>query len=74
MKRRCVVNPNNSVTAATQRRFNKPAATRLLASLKAAYNQLDAMGHDTYKAVDGESLQDDLDIYIRQIDTLLRGE
>lgn len=77
MKRRCIVNPTSdqkSVKASTDTRFNKAAAKRLLTSLKEVYNQLEAMGYDTYKAVDGENMQDDIDIYVRQIDILLREE
>lgn len=74
MKRQCIIKPKNAVNAASAGRFNRAAAIRLMTSLKEAYNQLDAMGHDTYAAVDGEKMQEDLDIYIRQIDTMLRKE
>ena len=74
MKRKCIIQPSNSVNAATSARFNKPQAKRLLDSLKDVYDQLDAMGHDTYAAVGGKHMQDDIDIYLRQVDALLKGE
>lgn len=73
MKRKCIIQPSISVNASASVRFNKPQAQRLLDSLKDVYNQLDAMGYDTYSAVGGEQMQDDIDTYLRQVDTLLRG-
>lgn len=77
MKRTCIVKPNSNqkpIKASRGIRFNKSAARRLQATLQQAYNELDAMGYDTYKAVDGDNLQEDLDTYIRQIDILVREE
>ena len=35
--------------------------------------QLDAMDYDTYEAVDGEAMQEDLDVYLRELDSIVKG-
>ena len=71
--RRTIVNPGGkrrTVKAST----NMSSARRLMQTLKEAYNILDAMDVETWEAVDGEAMQDDLDVYIREVQSAIRGE
>ena len=69
MKRKCVIHP---VTAASSSQFNAAKVSRLTNTLRNAYSQLDAMDVDTYEAVDGEHMQEDIDIYLRQLTVLVK--
>lgn len=73
MKRKTIVRPGKAVNASTNSGVNAAKAKRLLDTLKDAYNQLDAMDYDTYEAVDGEAMQEDLDIYLRELDAIVKG-
>lgn len=69
MKRKCVIHP---VTAASSSQLNAAKVSRLTNTLRNAYNQLEDMDAETYEAVDGQHMQEDIDIYLRQLTTLVR--
>lgn len=73
MRRKTIVRPGKAVNASTNSGVNASKAKRLLDTLKDAYNQLDAMDYDTYEAVDGEAMQEDLDVYLRELDSIVKG-
>ena len=73
MRRKTIVRPSKAVNASTNSGVNVAKAKRLLDTLKDAYNQLNAMDYDTYEAVDGEAMQEDLDVYLRELDSIVKG-
>ena len=73
MKRKTIVRPGKAVNASTNSGVKVAKAKRLLDTLKDAYNQLAAMDYDTYEAVDGEAMQEDLDVYLRELDSIVKG-
>ena len=65
MKRRCVIHPVKAATSS----FNTGVARKIQHHLKEAFDLLESLDNDSYDAIDGPSMSDDLDTYIREIDT-----
>lgn len=72
MRRELTVDPK-AVKASNNIKGNQVRIRTLKKLLQSAFDKLESLDADSYEAVGGDSMWDDLDINIRQCDTVLNS-